>query len=53
MFLTFFAALKATGVPVSLTEYLTLLEALDHGLAEYSAEEFYFLSRAALVKDLA
>ena len=51
MFLTFFAALKATGVPVSLTEYLTLLEALDHGLAEYSAEEFYFLSRAALVKD--
>ena len=51
MFLTFFAALRATGVPVSLKEYLTLLEALDHGLAAFSAEEFYFLSRAALVKD--
>ena len=51
MFLTFFTELKAAGVPASLKEYLTLLEALDHGLADYSAEEFYFLSRAALVKD--
>jgi len=51
VFLTFFTELKAAGVPASLKEYLTLLEALDHGLADYSAEEFYFLSRAALVKD--
>ena len=51
MFLTFFAELKASGVPVSLKEYLTLIEALENGLAQCSTEEFYYLSRAALVKD--
>ena len=51
MFLTFFAELKGAGVPVSLKEYLTLIEALDAELAQYSTEEFYYLSRAALVKD--
>jgi uncharacterized protein with von Willebrand factor type A (vWA) domain len=51
MFLTFFTALKGAGVPVSLKEYLTLIEALEKGLGQYSTEEFYFLSRAALVKD--
>ena len=51
MFLTFFTELKACGIPVSLKEYLTLVEALDKGLAQYSKDEFYFLSRAALVKD--
>ena len=51
MFLTFFTELKAAGVPVSLKEYLTLVEALDKGVARYSTEEFYFLARAALVKD--
>jgi hypothetical protein len=51
MFLAFFTELKASGIPVSLKEYLTLVEALDKGLAQYSTEEFYFLARAALVKD--
>ena len=51
MFLTFFTELKGAGVPVSLKEYLTLIEALDKDLAGYSTEQFYFLSRAALVKD--
>jgi len=51
MFLTFFTALKGAGVPVSLKEYLTLIAALDKGLAQYSTDEFYYLSRAALVKD--
>ena len=51
MFLTFFSELRSAGVPVSLKEYLTLVEALNEGLASYSAEDFYFLSRAALVKD--
>jgi hypothetical protein len=50
MFLTFFAELRAAKVPVTLREYLTLLEALDRDLAE-KVEEFYFLSRACLVKD--
>ena len=43
MFLTFFTELKTAGVPVSLKEYLTLVEALEKGLASYSTEEFYFL----------
>jgi uncharacterized protein with von Willebrand factor type A (vWA) domain len=51
MFLTFFTELKSAGVPVSLKEYLTLVEALDEDLAGYSTEQFYYLSRAALVKD--
>src|SRR6202000_3144859 len=38
-------------VPVTLREYLTLMEALDADLAEQSVENFYYLSRAALVKD--
>src|SRR5215211_3240710 len=51
MFLTFFTELRAAKVPVTLREYLTLLEALDQDLAEKRVEEFYYLSRACLVKD--
>ena len=51
MFLRFFTELRGGGVPVSLKEYLTLIEALNEGVAGYSTEEFYFLARAALVKD--
>ncbi|MAY62893.1 MAG: VWA domain-containing protein [Rhizobiales bacterium] len=51
MFLPFFLELKAAGVPVSLREYLTLIEALDDGMALYDVEGFYFLARSALVKD--
>ncbi|MFC4175144.1 VWA domain-containing protein [Microvirga sp. GCM10011540] len=51
MFLTLFTELRAAKVPVSLREYLALLEALDQDLADKSVEEFYYLSRACLVKD--
>jgi uncharacterized protein len=51
MFLTFFHELKSAGVPVTVREYLTLMEALDRDLAERRVEDFYYLSRAALVKD--
>ncbi|WP_281301520.1 MULTISPECIES: VWA domain-containing protein [unclassified Iodidimonas] len=51
MFIHFFQSLRQSGVPVSLKEYLMLMEALDEGLADYSVETFYYLSRAALVKD--
>src|SRR3954447_19251234 len=51
MFLTFFTELRAAKVPVTLREYLTLLEALDADLAEKKVEDFYYLSRACLVKD--
>src|SRR3954469_21443280 len=51
MFLAFFTELRAAKVPVTLREYLTLLQALDQDLAEKSVEDFYFLARACLVKD--
>src|SRR3954454_12944880 len=51
MFVTFFHELKSAGVPVTLREYLTLMEAMDADLAGRRIEDFYYLSRAALVKD--
>ncbi|MBU4528587.1 MAG: VWA domain-containing protein [Hoeflea sp.] len=51
MFLPFFLELKAAKIPVSLREYLTLIEGLEAGLARYDVEGFYYLARAALVKD--
>jgi hypothetical protein len=51
MFVSFFHDLKAAGLPVSLREYLTLMEALQLDLAERRVEDFYYLARAALVKD--
>ncbi len=51
MFVTFFHDLKAAGVPVTLREYLTLMEAMEKDLASRRIEDFYYLSRAALIKD--
>src|SRR6204780_5869831 len=51
MFATFFHELKDAGLPVTLREYLTLMEAMDKDLAGRRIEEFYYLSRAVLVKD--
>ncbi|MCC0050012.1 MAG: VWA domain-containing protein [Rhodobiaceae bacterium] len=51
MFTAFFTELKGAGLPVTLREFLTLLEALDADLADKSIDEFYYLSRSALVKD--
>src|SRR6202007_3109903 len=51
MFVTFFRELKSAGVPVTLREYLTLMQAMDADLASRRVEDFYYLSRAALVKD--
>ena len=51
MFVDFFTQLKSAGVPVSLREYLTLMEAMQADLASRRVEDFYYLSRAALVKD--
>ncbi|MDT7951600.1 MAG: VWA domain-containing protein [Acetobacteraceae bacterium] len=51
MFAPFLFALREAGVPASITEYLSLLGALRAGVAAYDIEDFYFLSRAALVKD--
>ena len=51
MFVTFFHELRAAGVPVTLREYLTLMEAMQQDVAGRRVEAFYYLSRAALVKD--
>src|SRR5579885_2606293 len=51
MFVTFFSELKAAGVPVTLREYLTLMDAMQADLASRRVEDFYYLSRATLVKD--
>jgi uncharacterized protein with von Willebrand factor type A (vWA) domain len=51
MLVRFFFLLKSAGIPVSIPELLTLLEALKAGLGEASAERFYFLARTCLVKD--
>ena len=51
MFVSFFLELRKAGVPVSLREYLTLLEGMEAGVPGYSVENFYYFSRAAMVKD--
>jgi len=51
MLVEFFYKLRAADIPVSLTEYLTLLEALKQGVAEIDVDDFYYLARASLVKD--
>jgi uncharacterized protein with von Willebrand factor type A (vWA) domain len=51
MLVRFFFLLRSAGIPVSITELLTLLEALQAGLGDLSAERFYSLARACLVKD--
>src|SRR5256885_7510565 len=51
MFVTFFTELKSAGVPVTLREYLTLMKAMDADLASRRVEDFYYLSRATLIKD--
>ncbi|MFM2185521.1 MAG: vWA domain-containing protein [Burkholderiaceae bacterium] len=51
MLINFFYTLRAAKLPVSIREYLTLIEALKAGVIGPSVDEFYFLSRTALVKD--
>jgi len=64
MLIDFFYTLRAARLPVSVKEYLTLLEALKEGVvgpkavpddeaatSGYSVDDFYYLSRTTLVKD--
>ena len=51
MFITFFNELRSAKVPVTLKEYLTLMQALAADCAGAKVEDFYYLARAALVKD--
>lgn len=49
MFTDFFYTLRRRKVPVSITEWMALMEALDRGFIT-NLEEFYFLARAILIK---
>jgi uncharacterized protein with von Willebrand factor type A (vWA) domain len=51
MFMRFFTELRQAKVPVTLKEYLSLLEALDRSVIERSVDDFYYLARTVLVKD--
>ncbi len=51
MLTAFFHELRSAKLPVTLKEYLTLLEAIDAGIAQGRVEDFYYLARACLVKD--
>ena len=51
MFLNFFSELRSANVPVTLKEYLSLMEAMDKNVIDMDVEDFYYLSRTALVKD--
>ncbi|MGB5347259.1 MAG: VWA domain-containing protein [Woeseia sp.] len=51
MLIPFFYLLRDGGMKTSITELMTLLEAMQKGLAQYSVDDFYYLSRACLVKD--
>ncbi|RVT94568.1 vWA domain-containing protein [Sphingomonas crocodyli] len=51
MFFGFLDELRSAGIPASLKEHLTLLEAMDRDVIGWSAEEFYYLARATYVKD--
>lgn len=50
MFIKFFYTCKAKGLRITLSEWLTLQEALDKGLAGSSLTQFYYLARMILVK---
>ena len=51
MFLNFFIELRNIKVPVSLREYLSLLDCLDKNVISFKVENFYYLSRASLIKN--
>ena len=51
MLVNFFFELRQSGVPVTVTEFLTLLAALQQRVAWVSAQDFYYLARLCLVKD--
>src|SRR5262245_5512896 len=52
MFLDFFYTLRRHKIPVTLTEWRVLMQALSMGFAHTSLERFYTLARSLLVKDV-
>ena len=52
MFLDFFYTLRHHKIPVALTEWRVLMQALSLGLAHSTLERFYTLARSLLVQDV-
>ena len=50
MFLDFFLLLKNQGIPVTIKEYLNLLEGIDKKVIDRNVDNFYYLCKAVLVK---
>jgi len=50
MFIDFFFLLRDRQIPVSIKEFMSLIEALDKGLIN-SPVEFYYIARSLLIKD--
>ncbi len=51
MLIDFFFSLKDAKIPVTIKEFLTLLEAMQQEVIAPSMDDFYYLSRLTLVKD--
>src|ERR1700733_11924662 len=51
MFFQFFDELRSARIPVTLKEYLALMDAMSKDVIDMKIDEFYYLSRTALVKD--
>jgi len=51
MYVPFFLKLKEAKIPVTLREFLSLLEGMEEGIADDDVEAFYYLARATLIKD--
>jgi uncharacterized protein with von Willebrand factor type A (vWA) domain len=51
MLIDFFFTLRDAKIPVTIREFLTLLEALEKNVGEASLDDFYYVARLTLVKD--
>ncbi|MGZ3237770.1 MAG: vWA domain-containing protein [Burkholderiaceae bacterium] len=51
MLIDFFFTLKDAKIPVTIKEFLVLLEAMQKNVIDNSLDDFYYLSRITLVKD--
>jgi uncharacterized protein with von Willebrand factor type A (vWA) domain len=51
MLIDFFFTLKDAKIPVTIKEFLTLLEAMEKQVLQPSMDDFYYMSRLCLVKD--
>ncbi len=50
MFIEFFYLLRENRIPVTLHEYLALMDALDKEIGTYQIDEFYYLCRTIFIK---